>query len=488
MEGGAEAPHGRAARSGFWKGIATRLLSPILYRELLESRHTQNQGTQLDVHKNLQNASLGRQLYHMTWPMLFGVLSLMTFQLTDSFFVGQLGRDPLAALGFTVPMQQLVSGMYVGLGIATTAIISRTLGQGEDLRAQRLGGLVIAIGAGLALTLCLSVWLLQSVILDLLGAEQALRPVIREYWVPWLLSAWTGAMVYFSYAVCRANGDTRLPGYMMIITSLLNIALDPLYIFVFGWGLPGAAWATITAFSVGALIMFPTLLKRAWLRFDLLQLQLAQAVRQLGGIMAPAMVSQLMPPTSAMLATALVASFGSAAVAAWGLGTRLEFFSIVVVLALTMSMPPMIGRMLGAGDLENIRKLVRIAVRFILGWQLFIGLVWLGASGVVSTLFSPDADVQDTLLSYLLRVPLSYSGLGVCILMVSVNNALGMPMRALLISTLRLFACYLPLLWIGGQVSGLTGLMTGALIGNLLAGAMAYSLYRQGMNRLRRPA
>ena len=78
MEGGAEAPHGRAARSGFWKGIATRLLSPILYRELLESRHTQNQGTQLDVHKNLQNASLGRQLYHMTWPMLFGVLSLMT--------------------------------------------------------------------------------------------------------------------------------------------------------------------------------------------------------------------------------------------------------------------------------------------------------------------------------------------------------------------------------------------------------------------------
>nr|MCS5560320.1 MATE family efflux transporter [Marinobacter nauticus] len=86
---------------------------------------------------------------------------------------------------------------------------------------------------------------------------------------------------------------------------------------------------------------------------------------------------------------------------------------------------------------------------------------------------------------YLLRVPLSYSGLGVCILMVSVNNALGMPMRALLISTLRLFACYLPLLWIGGQLAGLTGLMSGALVGNLLAGTMAYSLYRQGMSRLR---
>ncbi|WP_396631718.1 MATE family efflux transporter [Marinobacter shengliensis] len=421
----------------------------------------------------------------MTWPMLFGVLSLMTFQLTDSAFVGQLGRDPLAALGFTVPMQQLVSGMYVGLGIATTAIISRTLGQGDNLRAQRLGGLVVTIGASLALILCLSVWLLQTGILNFLGAEDQLRPAIREYWVPWLMSAWLGALLYFGYAVCRANGDTKLPGYMMIATSLLNIALDPLYIFVFGWGLPGAAWATITAFGIGALVVFPALVKRQWLRFDLLQLQLAKAIRQLGGIMAPAMVSQLMPPLSAMLATSLVAGFGSAAVAAWGLGTRLEFFSIVVVLALTMSMPPMIGRMLGAGELDNIRKLVRIAVRFVVVWQLLLGLVWLVASGLVATLFSRDGDVQDILLSYLLRVPLSYSGLGVCMLMVSINNALGLPMRALLISTLRLFACYLPMLWLGAQVSGLTGLMTGALIGNLAAGLLAYSLYRQGMTRLR---
>ncbi|XKH02559.1 MATE family efflux transporter [Marinobacter nauticus] len=424
----------------------------------------------------------------MTWPMLFGVLSLMTFHLTDSAFVGQLGGDPLAALGFTVPMQQLVSGMYVGLGIATTAIISRTLGQGEDLRAQRLGGLVITIGACLALTLCLSVWLLQNIILDLLGAELALRPVIRGYWAPWLVSAWTGAMLYFSYAVCRANGDTRLPGYMMIFTSLLNIALDPLYIFVFGWGLPGAAWATITAFGIGAMITYPTLVRRQWLRLDLLQLKLLAAIRQLGGIMAPAMVSQLMPPVSAMLATALVAGFGSAAVGAWGLGTRLEFFSIVVVLALTMSMPPMVGRLRGAGDLETIRKLVRLAVRFIVVWQLAIGLIWLAASGFVAELFSRDAQVQEVLFDYLIRVPLSYSGLGVCILMVSVNNALGMPMRALLISTLRLFACYLPLLWVGSRLGGLTGLMTGALVGNLLAGASAYLLYRQGMSRLRQEA
>lgn len=422
----------------------------------------------------------------MTWPMLFGVLSLMTFHLADSAFIGQLGRDPLAALGFTVPMQQLVSGMYVGLGIATTAIISRTLGQNDELRAQRLGGLVITVGASLALLLCVSVWLLQTHILTLLGAEPSLLPVINEYWAPWLVSAWTGAMLYFGYSICRSHGDTKLPGYLMIATSLLNIALDPLYIFVFGWGLPGAAWATITAFGIGTLVIYPTLLRRQWISFELRQLNLGKTLKQLNGIMAPAMVSQLMPPASAMLATALVAGFGSAAVAAWGLGTRLEFFSIVVVLALTMSMPPMIGRMLGAGDIGLIRKLVRLAVRFVVGWQLAIGLVWVLASGLVAQLFSSDAEVQQVLGNYLVRVPLSYSGLGVCMLMVSVCNALGLSMRALLVSTLRLFVCFLPLLWIGSQISGLTGLMSGALVGNLMAGAMAYTFYRAGMAKLQR--
>ncbi|MEX2474706.1 MATE family efflux transporter [Marinobacter sp.] len=422
----------------------------------------------------------------MTWPMLFGVLSLMTFQLADSAFVGQLGRDPLAALGFTVPMQQLVSGMYVGLGIATTAIISRTLGQNDELRARRLGGLVITVGASLALLLCASVWLLQRPILTLLGAEQALLPVINQYWAPWLVSAWTGAMLYFGYSVCRSHGDTKLPGYLMIATSLLNIALDPLYIFVFGWGLPGAAWATITAFGIGALIIYPALLKREWISFELRQLDLTKALKQLNGIMAPAMVSQLMPPASAMLATALVAGFGSAAVAAWGLGTRLEFFSIVVVLALTMSMPPMIGRMLGSGDIGQIRKLVRLAVRFVVGWQLVIGLIWVLASGLVAQLFTSDAEVQAVLGNYLVRVPLSYSGLGVCMLMVSVCNALGLSLRALLVSTLRLFVCFLPLLWLGAQLDELTGLMSGALVGNLMAGTMAYTFYRAGMDKLQR--
>ncbi len=428
--------------------------------------------------EDLTRDSLGRTLFRMTWPMLFGVLSLLGFQLVDSAFIGQLGVEPLAALGFTIPVQQLIIGTQVGLGIATTAIIARALGAGDQARARRLAGLVLLCGASGILLLCLTLWVLRAPLVLTLGAESSLLPQISRYWAPWLLSAWIGALLYFCYSVSRANGDTRTPGLLMVTTSLINLALDPLFIFTFGWGMAGAAWATVAAFSTGLVLILPQLLKRDWISFDLAGADPRAALKQLATTAGPATVSQLLPPLSAMLATTLVAGFGSTAVAAWGLGTRLEFFSIVVVLALTMSVPPMVSRLQGAGELQRIRELVRLAVRFVIVWQLAVAIVWLLLSDPLSRLLSEDAGVAGLLQDYLLRVPLSYSGLGVCMLMVSVCNALGLPLKALIAATGRLFVCYLPALWLGSQLAGLNGLFTGAMLANLAAGLLAWTIYR----------
>lgn len=427
--------------------------------------------------------SPARALYQMTWPMLFGVLSLMSFQLADSIFIGQLGVAPLAVVGFTVPIYQLIIGVQVGLGIATTAVISQALGAGNERHARQLGGLVVMVGAAVIGLLCQALWLARAPILNALGGTPDLLPTLTIYWRPWLISAWLGAMLYFGYSLCRANGNTLLPGITMVFTSLLNIALDPLYMFVFDWGLAGAPYATITAFALGCLIIYPKVLARHWLTFSFEPATALHSIRQLGSVTGPAMLSQFMPSLSAMFATTLVATYGTAAVAAWGLGTRLEFFSIVVVLALTMSLPPMIGRLWGARDLARIRQLVNIAVQFVLLWQLLFAVIWLLSGNSVAGLMTTDLSVAEILQHYLVKVPFSYGTLGLCMLMVSVCNAMGLPLRALLISCLRLFLCYLPLLWAGSQFGGLEGLMTGALAGNLFAGLMAWLLYRQGFRK-----
>lgn len=428
--------------------------------------------------------SLARNLFTMTWPMLFGVLALMSFQLVDSFFISLLGTQPLAALGFTMPINQLMVGVQIGTGIAATALISRAIGAKQTDYAKRLSGLVLLIGSGLMGTLALLIFFLKQPILLALGADESVFVYTDSYWLPWLVSSWSHAFLYFGNSLCRANGDTRLPGLMMVVTSVLNMLLDPLFIFVFDWGLPGAAYATIVSCVLGSAVMHSRLIKRRWLLFELRQMDIPAAIRSVAKISLPAMLSQLMPGMAALIATRIVALYGTTAIAAWALGTRLETFSIVIVLALTMSMPPMLGRMLGAGNLEQAHKLIRMAVRFILMLQVIVALFWLLVRPWMVDTLTQEPATAFYLASYMLWVPISYSFLGVCILMVSVCNALGMPMRAVLISVLRLFACYLPAVALGAYLAEMEGIYYGVLFGNLIAGISAWLLYRKGFRRL----
>ncbi|OEE41553.1 MULTISPECIES: MATE family efflux transporter [Vibrio] len=432
----------------------------------------------------LSPPSLTRQLLQMTWPMMFGVLSLMSFQLVDSAFIGQLGVLPLAAQGFTLPIQMIIIGLQVGLGIATTAVIARALGANQIRYAKQLGGLVVTIGSiGVAL-FSVIIYLLRHPILALLSAPESVYQIVDSYWIYWLVSAWVGAVLYFLYSLCRANGNTMLPGTMMMVTSILNLILDPIFIFTFDLGIEGAALATILAFGIGVFVVAPKVSKRHWMLFDWSDLDVGKSIRSISHIMGPAMISQLLPPLSSMLATKLLASFGTAAVAAWALGSRFEFFAMVAILALTMSMPPMVGRLLGAGQLQDIRKLVRVACQFILGFQLIIAVVTYLLSGHLAALMTSEQSVESILHWHLMIVPISLGPLGICMLMVSVSNALAKSYTALTISALRLFVFFLPCLWVGAQIAALHGLFIGALVGNILAGLAAWAMYQRALRQV----
>ncbi|UYG05938.1 MATE family efflux transporter [Halomonas sp. LR3S48] len=419
--------------------------------------------------------------------MAIGVSALLGFQLVDSAFVARLGTAPLAAQSFTFPLTFLIIGVQVGLGIAIAALISRALGAGEAGRARRLGSLVLMAGGSIIAMLAFVLWWAQAPIFSRLGADAATRVLIRDYWAPQLLAAWLGAVLYFVYSLFRAHGDTRLPGKLMVMTSLVNLLLDPLFIFGIGpWsglGLPGAAWATAVAFASGLLLVVKRLRQNDWLARSGLRRELAVSWRPFVAISGPAMVSQLMPPLAAMLAVSVVASLGESSVAAWGLASRLETLVLVVVLAMTMSLPPWLGRCYGAGDWAQIRELVRLALKIVVGWQLVLGTLLALLSPWAAELLAGSPDVRDD-LAVLIRFLLpSYAALGVCMLVVSAGNALGWPLRAMLMSMARLFLCYLPFLWLGALLGGLSGLAMGAALGNVLAGAIAWQLMRRMLAR-----
>ena len=432
-------------------------------------------------------SSLRRQLWQQTWPMAIGVLALLGFQLVDSAFIARLGTQPLAAQSFTFPLSFLIIGVQVGMGIAIAALISRTLGADDMARARRLGTLVLFGGSALMAVLMLIMWLAQTPLFTLLGADTPTRALIRAYWGPQLLANWLGAVLYFGYSLFRAHGDTRLPGKLMVVTSLLNLGLDPLLIFGVGdwsgWGLPGAAWATALAFAIGIWLLVRRLRSHDWLARHGLRREVRESSGPFVTIAGPAMVSRLMPPLSAMLATWVVAGLGETAVAAWGLASRLETLSLMVVLALTMSLPPWLGRCYGAGDWPRIEALMMLAARTAAIWQLGLGIVMAVAAPWVAVALSGNPEIRDELAMLIRWLLPSYSLLGLCMLVVSASNALGWPMRAMLLSFMRLFVCYLPCLALGAWLAGVFGVAWGAALGNVLAGGLAWGIFRRSLKR-----
>lgn len=441
---------------------------------------------------SVTNWQLARQLWQHTWPMAMGVMSLLGFFLVDSIFVAHLGTIPLAALSFTFPLGFLMVGVQVGIGIATAALISRAIGAGNTEQANRLGALVLIGGAVVLGVLLLLLWFLQDAAFSLMGASEEIRQVIRPFWLIQECAMWVGAMVYLVYSLFRAHGNTRFPGLMMVATSVTNLLLDPLFIFGVGdWqglGLEGAAWASLLSFSLGAVVVTFALRGKGWVQREGLRAELRASLWPFGQICGPAMVSQLMPPLAAMLATSFVARSGEQAVAAWGLASRLESFSLVLVLGMTMALPPWLGRCYGANDWHTIRRLMMVAALMVGGWQLVLGLVMSLLAAPLSSALVATSDVQAYLVQLVRWLPPSYGFLAICMLVVSASNALGWPMRAMFISFLRLFVCYLPMLWIGLILAGFSGLALGAALGNGIAGIVAWYAYQQALNTVRAPA
>lgn len=420
-----------------------------------------------------------KELVRMTWPMLIGIISLMSFQLVDSVFIARLGVAPLAVVGFTIPIYQLFIGIQVGIGIATTALISQLLGANKEQQAKELAGLIVLIGSVVFAVLALITWLFRAQIVQMLGGTPELMPYVDEFWAIWLVGAFFGAFVYFGYSICRANGNTLLPGFGMVATSLINIALDPLYIFVFDLGLAGAAWATLNSFFLGVLIIYPQIFKRGWMIFSHIFNNFVEKTRSILSIALPAMTSQLLPALSSMLATYLVASHGTESVAAWGMGIRVEFFSIILVLAMTMSLPPMIGKAYGAQDFGHIALLLKLAIKSLVIWQLGLAVILWLFEAPISQALTGNPQIAEIVGWYLMYIPASYALLGVCMLLVSASNAISRPMDGLKLSVARLFICYVPCMYLGSIINDLPGLMVGAAAGNILAGIVSIWMFRR---------
>ncbi|MCV6589296.1 MAG: MATE family efflux transporter [Marinobacterium sp.] len=418
-------------------------------------------------------------LVRMTVPMMLGIVSLMLFNLADVYFVSQLGIEPLAALGFTFPVTFTIVSLAIGFGIGTSATLARLIGAGEQSRASTLATDNLLMTALIVILISLiSLWLIDPVF-RLMGAEEALLPLIRSYMSIWFVGSTFLVVNMVGNSAMRAGGDTVTPARLMAFSSALNLLLDPLFIFGAGpvpaMGIEGAALASVLSWGVATLVVLHLLYHRRQLLVmpTLVPSRIMQNWLLVMKIGLPAALSNMMTPIAGAVMTAVVAQHGPGAVAAFGVGNRLESLSLLVCLALSMTLPPFISQNFGAGQVERVVKGWQGAVRFALGWQLLVYIVLVVVRDPVASLFSDDADVRELIALLLLIVPIGFGCQAVAFLTASAFNALHQPMRAMRLSVTRLFALYVPLGWVGSQLAGLDGMFAGLVLANVLTALLA---------------
>ena len=440
-----------------------------------------------DSRNNLVEGPIRQSLIRMTLPMIIGMFMLFTFSLVDTWFISFLGTDSLAAISFTFPVTFTVTSLAIGLGIGAAAVVGKCLGSSAFDAAKQAATVINYLSFGLAAVLATCLWWFMEPIFCLMGADLALFSAISAYMNVWFPGSVLVVCIMSGNSVLRACGDTKTPSVLMATAGLLNAIFDPFLIFGLGpfpeLGIAGAAWATVIAWLFGFVyLMYLLVVKRELVSASLPSLG---AFRQSGSDMLrigiPAAGANMMTPLASGVMTAIVAGFGGNAVAAYGVGARLEPLATLLVLAMSSSLPPLISQNFGAGRLDRVRDAYDLAIRFICFWQLGVYVLLALTAPLLASVFSQDANVTRAITLFLWILPIGYGLQGIVILTNSSLNALHKPASALYLSIARFFVFYVPIAWVGSLYFGLEGFFAGAVCGNFLMAAISWRTFNRAL-------
>jgi putative MATE family efflux protein len=392
-----------------------------------------------------------------------------------------LGTLELAALSFTFPVVMVISSLALGLGIGTTSVLSRAIGERDEAKVKRLTtdslilsflivGLFVVIG-----------WLTIEPVFRILGASPEILPLVKQYMRIWYPGMFFVVVPMVGNSAIRATGDTKTPSAIMLVAVTVNLIFDPLFIFGIGpfprLELAGAALTTVCARATVFFLSMYILVKRErMLTFSLKPLDAVfRSWKQILYIGLPSAGTRMIVPLVVGVIIRIVSAYGPAAVAAYGVSARIEFFALAVVYALASVVGPFIGQNLGAGRLDRVSLGVKQSERFSLLWGFGAFLILAAAARPVASVFNDNPQVIEGIVLYLKIVPLALGLQGIVTISNSALNVLNKPLHAAGLILVQMVLVYIPLAYLGSTLFGLAGVF-GALAFVYAAGGICAHL------------
>ena len=299
------------------------------------------------------------------------------YNLTDTYWLGKIGTAPMAAISLVTPLQSVVTSFGQGVTAAGSILISQYIGAGDWKNAKGMVNQIFLCSMLFSVVCAVILFAASPALIVWLGAEGELRTLSQTYLQIVVLDMPFLFMINIFSSVNQAQGDTVSPMLLNLLGIVLNLILDPLFMMVFGWGIAGAAAATLLAKVPCAVIAFFSLNQKARpLYLDLKTLRPEkEKIKKIVKIGLPTAIGSSTMQFGFLLMTKSVLAFGGNAMAAYGIGNKINGLVSTPSNAIGSATSTIVGQNIGANQIKRAEKAYRSARAIAVGFLLVTGLV-----------------------------------------------------------------------------------------------------------------
>ena len=440
------------------------------------------------VNKSLVDQPVLPTLIRLAWPIMVGNAMHLMYNVVDTFWVGRLGPEPLAAVSVSFPLLFMVFSIAAGFSIAGIALVSQYTGAKDQEQASLAAGQVLVFCTALAGVLSALGLVFGQDLLRLLGTNPEIMPYAWQYFRI-IVGGIPMIFIFFVFAaILEGIGDTVTPMKLKVGSLLLNIILDPFLIFGWWvlpeWGIAGAGAATVLSRTAATFVGLGMLLRgRGQLRLRLRHiLPNGPMIRQIIRIGIPGSVALSTVSVTMALITGLVAQFGTHALAAWGVGNRVLAIIRMPSMGVARATGVLVGQHLGADQPVQAETTAWLGTGVVFGFMLCLAAAFFAFSEQIMLVFTREPGVIAIGVRLLRIGSFAYAFLGIQQVLGGALEGAGKTIAQSLFNLITLGLLQIPLAY-GLAVTldiGVHGIWWGMLAAKMLGAAAISIWFRRG--------
>ena len=405
---------------------------------------SQNKTSRLDGF--IDNPS--KALWTLAFPIMAGMGIHILYTIVDMIFIGRLGGDAIAAVAFNMPLFFLVLGLSFGVGSGVTASIARFIGAKDKVNADNTAEHAVALGLIISTILTTLGLIYGEGLLQRLGATESVLPLSWDYLKVSLIGLPFMVFSTFFRSILSGEGDMKLPMAVAGLGTILNIILDPIFIFTLGYGVGGAAMASaISQLIVFVIFVYMLFVKEhAYIRFRMRDFSPSIfIIKDIIRVGLPASMSMIIMAFGQLVFNRILVRFSTDAVAAYQVGGRMDMVIFLPIMAIASALTTLVGMFFGAKEIEKIKFIAKYGII----WSMMVT----GVLSIILYIFAPlfvknftvDVDIQSIAVTYLRFICLIYPLIAIGMTVGRILQGLGKGLPMLVITSIRILALSAPL-------------------------------------------